>query len=162
MDVTKRMITKIAREVSKFTVRTLRREGIGAGEFDVIHVIRKNPGITQADICKITGLDKGAVARQTRNLEKKGYLVRKDNESDKRSRLLYPTEKAQRLKNSKAAIESRFYDWLISPLNEDEKREFVNLLSVLYHRCKDESKAGFPQMSEIMKGIEIDEKEENF
>ena len=30
MDATKRKITKIAREVSKFTVRTMRAEGIGA------------------------------------------------------------------------------------------------------------------------------------
>lgn len=42
MDITKRKITKIAREVSKFTVRTLRAEGVGPGEFDVLHAIRKN------------------------------------------------------------------------------------------------------------------------
>ena len=46
MDITKRQITKIAREVSKFTVRTLRDTGIGTGELDVLHTIRKNPGIT--------------------------------------------------------------------------------------------------------------------
>ncbi len=50
MDATKRKITKIAREVSKFTVRTMRAEGIGAGEFDVLHAVRKNPGITQAGV----------------------------------------------------------------------------------------------------------------
>ena len=79
MDITKRKITKIAREVNKFTVRTLRAEGIGASEFDVIHAVRKNPGITQAEICRITGLDKGAVARKTARLEEKGYLIREDN-----------------------------------------------------------------------------------
>lgn len=63
MDITERKITKIAREVSKFTVRTLRAEGIGPGEFDVLHVIRKSPGITQSGVCRITGFDKGAVAR---------------------------------------------------------------------------------------------------
>ena len=63
MDITERKITKIAREVSKFTVRQLREEGVGASEFDVIHAVRKNPGITQAGVCRITGLDKGAVAR---------------------------------------------------------------------------------------------------
>lgn len=41
MDITKRKITKIAREVNKFTVRTLRAEGIGASEFDVIHAVRR-------------------------------------------------------------------------------------------------------------------------
>ena len=57
MDLTRRRITKIAREVSKFTVRTLKAEGIGASEFDVIHAVRKNPGITQAEICRILGRD---------------------------------------------------------------------------------------------------------
>ena len=86
MDITKRKITKIAREVSKFTVRTLRAEGVGPGEFDVLHAIRKNPGITQAGVCRITGFDKGAVARQTASLEAKDYLRREANPADGRSR----------------------------------------------------------------------------
>ena len=47
MDSTRRQITKIAREVGKFTVRTMKAEGVGTAEFDLIHVVRKNPGITQ-------------------------------------------------------------------------------------------------------------------
>lgn len=151
MDATKRQITKIAREVSKFTVRTLMAEGIGSGEFDVIHAIRKNPGISQARVCEITGLDKGAVARQTANLEAKGYLIRKENPADGRSKLLFATEKAENLKNSKAHIESGFYDWLLQPLSSSEQAEFARLLDILYHRCKEESKAGFPNMNKIIK-----------
>lgn len=154
MDDTKRQITKIAREVSKFTVRTMRADGIGAGEFDVIHAIRKNPGITQADVCRITGLDKGAVARQTANLEAKGYLERRENPDDGRSRRLYATEKAESLKNSKAQIETAFYEWLLSPLPESDRAEFTRILETLYLRCKAESRADFPEMTAKMKGGE--------
>lgn len=42
MDDTKRQITKIAREVGKFTVQTMKEEGIGTAEFDVIHLVRLN------------------------------------------------------------------------------------------------------------------------
>lgn len=150
-------MTKIAREVSKFTVRTLRAEGIGAGEFDVIHAIRKNPGITQAGVCKITGLDKGAVARQTANLEAKGYLERRENPADGRSKLLYATEKAEQLKKSKAQIERAFYEWLTEPLGEEESAEFARVLDLLYRRCKAESKAGFPEMGAKMKEGAADE-----
>jgi Transcriptional regulators len=152
MDITRRRITKIAREVSKFTVRTLRADGIGTAEFDVIHAIRKNPGITQAGVCRITGLDKGSVARQTRNLEAKGYLTRKENAADGRSRLLFATEKAELLKNSKAHIETLFYGWLLEPLTQDDRQEFSRLLDILYQRCKAESKAEFPEMSAIVRG----------
>ena len=150
MDITRRKITKIAREVSKFTVRTLRADGIGTAEFDVLHVIRKNPGITQADIHKTLGIDKGAVARQTANLEAKGYITRMENPADGRSQLLFATENAEGLKNSKTHVETMFYEWLLEPLSETEQEEFARLLDIIYQRCKTESKADFPEMTQRM------------
>lgn len=147
MDVTKREITKIAREVAKFTARTMKADGVGVAEFDVVHAVRKNPGITQAEICKILGADKGAVAKQTTNLEAKGYIRRAENPADGRSQMIFPTEKAESLKYSKAHIESLFYEWLLEALDEDEKSEFARLLDRIYRRCKEESKAGFAAMT---------------
>lgn len=148
MDVTHRQMTKIAREVSKFTVRTLREDGIGPSEFDLLHAVRKHPGVTQAEVCRITGLDKGAVARQTARLEAKGYLRRARNPEDGRSQLLYATEQAERLKNSKERVEALFYEWLVEPLNAQERAQLEELLQRLYLRCKQESRAGFPEMNE--------------
>ena len=150
MDITRRKITKIAREVSKFTVRTLRADGVGAGEFDVIHAVRKNPGITQSEVCRITGLDKGAVARQTANLEAKGYLVRRANPADGRSQLLFPTEKAEGLRNAKAESESAFYDYLMAGLEDEDRARFLAALDVLYRRSKEESRAGFPHIRPLL------------
>lgn len=150
MDISQRKITKIAREVGTFTARTMKADGVGPAEFDLIHVIRKHPGITQSEICRILGADKGAVAKQTANLESKGYLRREKNPTDGRSQLLYPTEQAQNLKNSKAHIESVFYEWLLSSLDEQEQQEFARLLDVLYTKCKEESRAGFPHMERLL------------
>ena len=150
MDITKRKITKIAREVNKFTVRTLRAEGIGASEFDVIHAVRKNPGITQAEICRITGLDKGAVARKTARLEEKGYLIREDNPVDGRSKLLYATEKGEAIRSSKAHVEEVFYEWLVEPLSGEEREELARLLEILVRRCREERDAEFPHVSRLL------------
>ena len=98
MDDTKRQITKIAREVGKFTVQTMKEEGIGTAEFDVIHLVRHNPGITQTKVRESLKMDKGAAAKRVARLENKGYLVRKPNPEDGRSQLLYATEKAEHLK----------------------------------------------------------------
>lgn len=152
MDESRRQITKITREVGKFTVRTLKADGVGTGELDLIHVVRKNPGITQAGIGKQLGTDKGAVAKQTLNLEAKGYLRREPNPADGRSQLIFPTEKAQRLKVSKAHIEAVFYGWLLEGLEPEERAVFVRLLEKLYLRCKEESKAGFPAVTERIRG----------
>lgn len=143
MDLTKRQITKIAREASKLAGRLLRDQGVGTAEFDVIHVIRKNPGITQAGIREVLAIDKGALARQIASLEAKGFLMRRDNPQDRRSQLLYATDKADQLKSSKAYIESTYYAWLLDGLPPQERQQFAQLLDVIYHRSKTESKAGF-------------------
>lgn len=131
MDVTQRRISIIARGVGRFTTRTMRREGIGASEFDLIQAVRCHPGITQAEVCQRLEIDKGAAARQFARLEAKGYLRRETNPADRRSRLLYATHKAEELKNSKAHLEELFYEWLLEPLNAQEQEELARLLAVL-------------------------------
>lgn len=146
LDLTERKITKIARDVSKFTVQMMREEGIGTAEFDFIHFVRHNPGSTQSDLCEQLGMDKGAAARRAASLEAKGYLRRDVNPADGRSRLLYATEKADKLKNSKATIEAAFYEWLTSELDENEKEAFCATLDKLYRRTKSERIAGFSEV----------------
>ena len=50
--------------------------------------------------------------------------MRKPNPDDGRSQLLYATPKAEELKNSKAAIETVFYAWLVEELPEAEREAF--------------------------------------
>ena len=144
MDITERKITKIARETEKLVLVTLRDDGVGTAEIDLIHARRHNPGCTQTKLAEILHADKAAIARRTKNLETKGYLVRKADPDDKRSQLLYPTGKAESLKSSKAEIEASFYEYLTSSLSEEEAKTFAALLDKLYVASKNESRAGFP------------------
>ncbi len=144
MDITERKITKIAREAEKLVLKTLREEGVGTAEIDLIHALRHNPGCTQAKLAEILHADKAAIARRTKNLEAKGILVRQDDPKDKRSKLLFPTEKAEKLKTSKAQIETTFYEYLADALTKEEAEIFAALLDKLYTASKTESRAGFP------------------
>ncbi len=148
MDITKREITKIAREANKLTIRTMRETGIGSGEFDLIHLVRHHPGISQKEISETLNMDKGAVARRVANLEGKGYLTRKVNPKDGRSQWIYATEKAETLKNSKAIVETTFYEWLTEELSEEDREVFSRILEQLYLRSKKESRSGFPHVAE--------------
>lgn len=144
MDITERKITKIAREAEKLVLISLRDDGVGTAEIDLIHALRHNPGCTQAKLAEILHADKAAIARRTKNLEAKGYLVRTDDPNDKRSQLLYPTERAENLKSSKAEIEASFYEYITSSLTAEEAASFAALLDTLYTASKTESRAGFP------------------
>lgn len=147
MDITERKITKIAREAEKLVLVLLREEGVGTAEIDLIHALRHNPGCTQARLAEIIHADKAAIARRTKNLEAKGYLVRKNDPKDRRSQLLYPTESAENLKSSKAEIEASFYEYITSSLTDEEAKNFTSLLDKLYTASKTESRAGFPHFT---------------
>lgn len=157
MDISQRQITKIAREVNKLVIRTMKEGGIGSGEVDLIHLVRHNPGISQKEASRELNMDKGAVARRTASLEQKGYLIRKDNPADGRSRLLYATRKAEQLKTSKASVETAFYEWLLEDLEEEEKTAFAATLNKLYLRSKRESRSGFPHVAKRLSEGEDDE-----
>ena len=156
MDRSERKITKIAREVSAFTVQTMKAEGIGTAEFDFIHLVRHNPGITQAEVRERLKIDKGAAARRASSLEAKGYLVRQANPNDGRSQLLYATEKADKLKDSKARTEALFYGWLEEDLTRREKQRLESIIDKMYTKCREESRNNFKnflaQTEELDKG----------
>ena len=103
MDITERKITKIARETEKLVLLSLREEGVGTAEIDLIHALRHHPGCTQAALAELLHADKAAIARRTKNLEAKGFLVRQDDPNDRRSQLLYPTGKAGAIPPSRFA-----------------------------------------------------------
>lgn len=147
MDQSSRQITKIAREVSKFTVKAMKAEGIGTAEFDFIHQVRHHPGITQTQVRDALKIDKGAAARRAASLEAKGYLVRRENPNDHRSQLLFATEKAETLRNSKATVEQTFYEWLLEELTESDRDNFCRILNELYLRSKTQARAGFPDVA---------------
>lgn len=124
-DKTERKMTKIARELNKLTVQTMKEEGIGTAEFDFIHLVRHHPRHHTGAAAGRIKVDEGAAARRAASLEAKGYLIRRDNPEDKRSQLLYATKKAEGLKNSKVSIESTFYEWLMEELDESETEHFA-------------------------------------
>ena len=151
MDITERKITKIARETEKLVLLSLREEGVGTAEIDLIHALRHHPGCTQAALAELLHADKAAIARRTKNLEAKGFLVRQDDPNDRRSQLLYPTEKAEAMKASRAEIEASFYEYLTSVLTDDESKTFAVLLNKLYAASKTESRAGFPHFIQVQR-----------
>ena len=107
MDITQRKITKIAREAEKLVLLTVREEGVGTAEIDLIHALQDAP-------------------------------------NDRRSQLLFPTEKAENLKSSKAEVEAAFYEYLTGVLTQEEAAAFAAALNKLYTASKTESRAGFP------------------
>ena len=151
MDRTERKITKIERFAQQYTTGMLGNTGLGPSEYEFIHFVRHHQGTSQTQIAEVLNQDKAAVARRSKNLEKKGFIKIFTNKEDARGKIIYSTELAEVVKNSKTEVEAGFYEWLTKDIDEDRFRVFLDVLDELYRKGKASRKLGF---SNIVSGEE--------
>lgn len=145
LDPSRRQITKIARNAAHFVQTLARDKGLGSGEYEALHCIRKHPGIRPGDLCEELSLEKSAAAHLVHNLERKGLIRREIDPEDTRRRLFYPTAAADKLKDSRAALEAAYYRWLLDGLPEEKRGAFLEALDILYRRSKEARRQGGPK-----------------
>lgn len=63
----------------------------------VMHCLWINQGISQQNLAEQTAKDKACLTNLINNLEKKGWVIRRADSEDKRSRLVYLTESGEEL-----------------------------------------------------------------
>lgn len=73
----------------------LDKQGFGRAHHRVIYFVNLRPGMTVADLLDILRITKQSLARVLRQLVDNGYVAQRHGETDRRQRLLYPTEKGR-------------------------------------------------------------------
>lgn len=148
MDPTRRLITKIERDVQRFVRLSMKEDGLSLTDYEFLHIIRHNPGISQDAVSREMDQDKSAVARRAASMEKRGYILRRVDEKDARRKCLYTTEKTRSLKYNKTSTEAFFYSWLVRDMDERQLRTMVDALTQLHLKCKEERADGFAHLLE--------------
>lgn len=76
--------------------RTAQYESLGIGSYQDSYILQicRSPGISQEELSSLIFVHKSNVARQLSSLEEKGFITRTPDPQDRRSLLVYPTQKA--------------------------------------------------------------------
>ena len=85
------------REFIREPDRILAEIGFGRAHHRALYFVHRYPGMRVADLLEILQITKQSLARVLRELVREGYIQRRSGETDRRERLLYPTEKGQAL-----------------------------------------------------------------
>lgn len=119
----------------KNLAKRLKAYGFGNGTLHsyLLAIIRK-PGLTQEQITNETKFDKATTARSVKQLEEAGYVERVVDEQDRRSYLLYPTERAIAFFPQLQVILAETNQELIRGLSEEERLQLQALLHTLYEQ----------------------------
>lgn len=93
-------------------------------------------GVTQDDLAKDFCVDKAATARSMQNLEKKGIIIRKLDESDRRAKRVYLTDKAYKYKPLMESIQKKWMKICNTPMNDEEVIQFEKNLEIITEHVK--------------------------
>ncbi|MGH6866717.1 MAG: MarR family winged helix-turn-helix transcriptional regulator [Methyloceanibacter sp.] len=75
----------------------------GRAHHRVLHFVNRHSGLRVADLLDILNITKQSLGRVLKQLIDKGYIVQQAGSSDRRERLLYPTERGRALADRLAA-----------------------------------------------------------
>src|SRR4029453_2222352 len=85
------------RDFTREADAVLAEYNLGRAHHRVLHFVDRHPGMTVADLLEILKITKQSLARALKELIDKGWIAQKAGESDRRQRLLFPTDKGAAL-----------------------------------------------------------------
>lgn len=102
--------------------------GMGRAHHRVLHFVNRQPGMVVAELLDILRITKQSLGPVLRQLVDSGLLVQQAGPSDRRQRLLYPTQKGRNLSIELTHIQSRRIKGAIEGLqnrDRDSIKEFL-------------------------------------
>ena len=95
--------------------------GFGRAHHRVIHFVNRHPGIRVADLLDILKITKQSLGRVLKQLLDKGFIEQKHGPTDRRQRLLYPTESGRALALRLIDLQARRLNGALASLSPTER-----------------------------------------
>ena len=114
--------------------------GVQFGVLGALIRLEKNGGseISQRALEEKTHVSHATMTEILKRLEKKGFLRSDQSERDRRYKSIRANEKAYRLKDELAEVESETFSWLCRGLSPQQVEELLNITDLMLQNAWDE------------------------
>lgn len=128
-------------------INTLRRENnklilkhdLTLGQFAVMEALYSKGRLSTGEVMEKILTTSGNIPVIVKNLEKDGFITRKQDEFDKRRFILDLTDKGKDLMDEIVPENLKFMDELISLWDDDEKEELIILMNKFRRKYEEEN-----------------------
>ena len=120
-------------KVKKYMATMLRKHGVPLTpeQFMLIDLLWNLGEMTQQELADLMQKDKNSVTSLVDAIERKGFVVRRQSKTDRRSNTLVLTEKAELLKPGAKQKGISILDKMVEGISEEELRAFLVTLRKL-------------------------------
>lgn len=121
-------------------------------QFEVLHVVSRNKGISQTDLVKATGIDRSTLADMIARMLKKGLLSRSRDKDDARANNVSITPSGQRVLGSAGSGVARADAATIGVLPKSQQAAFMKALGAYAEALDKLAEGGAPKQAAKKKG----------
>ena len=118
------LISDVARLMRTAFDRRVRGLGLTRSQWLVINRLYRRPGATQSELAEMLEVEKATAGRMVDRMEKKGWVVRRPDATDRRVNRLHLTPEADLLQLQLAQIADRTVDDALALLSPRERDRF--------------------------------------
>lgn len=108
--------------------KTLRQYHIGAGQQFFLLSISQTPGISILELAQQGHFDNASATRAAQKLLSEGYITIVPDETDKRIRRMYTTEKAKPVLDEIVDMKNTWYQIVVDGLSSEERKTAERLM----------------------------------
>ncbi len=112
------------------------KDGLCGCHHSFVLAICRRPGMTQDEISRELCLNKSTVARALTHLEERGYVKREPKPEDKRSVLVFPTDKMEEILPTVREITVKWNEMLSEDIPDSELEIFVSVLNKMSEKAR--------------------------
>lgn len=105
-------------------------------QFAVLSILNEQENLTQQDIALMLSKDKSGILRHIDNLEKRKFVVRVADETDRRKKILIITKKGYEAITQFEKIKENVYNMIFKDLSQQQLVSFSETISIIQKNIK--------------------------
>ena len=125
---------RVINAVDSRTIKLVKSYGLSIGQFAVLEVLYHKGEMTVGQVQKKILSSTGTMPVIIKNLEKRQFISHKEDENDKRKRLLYITDKGKEWINEVFPKNKELMVDYFKTMKLDDKKEFLRLMKSLKYK----------------------------
>lgn len=135
-------IRRLYRQNQKYSLARMEHPALTPAELQLLRHIGFHGEVSQRHLAEEMNVDKAMVSRMLQKLEAKGYLIRKEDENDARSKKVIALPPAREIHLEGRGLSERFFDAVTEGISDEEIRLLNVLLGRMAEKGRQLNKAG--------------------
>lgn len=111
--------------------------GLSAAQWRLLVRLVKEEGVAQARLAELLEIEPISVSRLLDRMEEGGWIERRQDASDRRVRMIFPTDKSREAFAAIKGVAGEVYDLALAGLSAEEKRVLVKGLGAIITNLSD-------------------------